>query len=405
MIPTRYFTTLLLSLVLLSPLGIDLFLPTLPQIAEGLRTPVNNIQLTIPLFLLVMGIGQLISGPLVDNYGRKPIALLGLVLYLLGSASAALAINWPLFLMARIIQGMAVCCTAVVAFSGVRDRLEGDDAARAYSFLNGSLNIVPALAPLLGGMLAHSWGWRAPFWFLFIYALVLMIVIYRWLPETRPATTQRSAIFPVRTYVTIIKQPTFLAFTLAIASALGMVLTYVSLAPIVLMEQARLTPFIFSIIFGVNGLWIMVASAVANRIIQKCGRPFCLMLGALSMLGAGGIILIEPYLLAPAILAHWLSYMFPVAVAVAGLAFIMGPATSYALAPFQQNAGVASALLGFIQMAGGAGASLIILLLPLAPFTALGGMMLLGGMLAGLAWLTSLKIKGVLTSLRSTRSE
>lgn len=405
MIPTRYFTTLLLSLVLLSPLGIDLFLPTLPQIAEGLRTPVNNIQLTIPLFLLVMGIGQLISGPLVDNYGRKPIALLGLVLYLLGSASAALAINWPLFLMARIIQGMAVCCTAVVAFSGVRDRLEGDDAARAYSFLNGSLNIVPALAPLLGGMLAHSWRWRAPFWFLFIYALVLMIVIYRWLPETRPATTQRSAILPVRTYVTIIKQPAFLAFTLAIASALGMVLTYVSLAPIVLMEQARLTPFIFSIIFGVNGLWIMVASAVANRIIQKCGRPFCLMLGALSMLGAGGIILIEPYLLAPAILAHWLSYMFPVAVAVAGLAFIMGPATSYALAPFQQNAGVASALLGFIQMAGGAGASLIILLLPLAPFTALGGMMLLGGMLAGLAWLTSLKIKGVLTSLRSTRSE
>ena len=405
MIPTRYFTILLLSLVLLSPLGIDLFLPTLPQIAEGLRTPVNNIQLTIPLFLLVMGIGQLISGPLVDNYGRKPIALLGLVLYLVGSASAALAINWPLFLMARIIQGMAVCCTAVVAFSGVRDRLEGDDAARAYSFLNGSLNIVPALAPLLGGMLAHSWGWQAPFWFLFLYALVLMIVIYKWLPETRPATTQRSAIFPVRTYATIIKQPAFLAFTLAIASALGMVLTYVSLAPIVLMEQAHLTPFIFSIIFGVNGLWIMVASAVANRIIHKCGRPFCLMLGAVSMLGAGGIILIEPYLLAPAILAHWLSYMFPVAVAVAGLAFIMGPATSYALAPFQQNAGVASALLGFIQMAGGAGASLIILLLPLAPFTALGDMMLLGGMLAGLAWLTSLKIKGVLTSLRPTRSE
>ncbi|SEQ68800.1 MFS transporter, DHA1 family, bicyclomycin/chloramphenicol resistance protein/MFS transporter, DHA1 family, florfenicol/chloramphenicol resistance protein [Rosenbergiella nectarea] len=399
MISPRYFIALLLALVLLSPLGIDLFLPTLPYIASGLQTPVSHIQLTIPLFLLVMGIGQLVSGPLVDNYGRKPIALFGLGLYLLGSALAALAINWPIFLTARIIQGMAVCCTAVVAFSGVRDRLEGDDAARAYSFLNGSLNIVPALAPLLGGVLAHYWGWRAPFGFLFLYGLLLMIIVYKWLPETRPDSTHRSAIFPARTYASIIKQPAFLAFTFSIASALGMVLTYVSLAPTVLMAQDALSPFSFSVIFGVNGLWIMAVSALANRIIPKCGRPFCLLLGALSMLIAGVILFSEPYLLAPAILAHWLSYMIPVAISVAGLAFIMGPATSYALSPFQHNAGVASALLGFIQMAGGAGGSLVVLLLPLSPYVALAIMMLLGGMLATIAWLTSLKIKGSLTSL------
>ncbi|PIJ44648.1 multidrug effflux MFS transporter [Tatumella sp. OPLPL6] len=400
MISPRYFIALLLCLVLLSPLGIDLFLPTLPYIASGLQTPVSHIQLTIPLFLLVMGIGQLISGPLVDNYGRKPIALVGLGLYLLGSALAALAINWPVFLIARIIQGMAVCCTAVVAFSGVRDRLEGDDAARAYSFLNGSLNIVPALAPLLGGILAHYWGWRAPFGFLFLYGLVLMVIVYKWLPETRPHSTQRSAIFPAGTYLSIIKQPAFLAFTFSIASALGMVLTYVSLAPTVLMEHDALSPFSFSVIFGVNGLWIMAVSALANRIIPKCGRPFCLLLGTLSMTLAGIILFSEPYLLAPAILAHWLSYMIPVAISVAGLAFIMGPATSYALAPFQQNAGVASALLGFIQMAGGAGGSLVILLLPLSPYVALAIMMLLGGLLAAIAWLTSLKIKGSLTSVK-----
>lgn len=81
------FTLLLLSLVLLAPLGIDLYLPTLPQIAEGLDTPVNLVQTTIPLFLLVMGLGQLVTGPLVDNYGRKPIALLGLALYITGVPS------------------------------------------------------------------------------------------------------------------------------------------------------------------------------------------------------------------------------------------------------------------------------------------------------------------------------
>lgn len=85
------FTLLLLGLVLLAPLGVDLYLPTLPEIALGLNTPVNKIQTTIPLFLLVIGLGQLLAGPLVDKLGRKPVALAGLVLYLLGSILAASA--------------------------------------------------------------------------------------------------------------------------------------------------------------------------------------------------------------------------------------------------------------------------------------------------------------------------
>lgn len=165
------FTLLLLSLVLLAPLGIDLYLPTLPDIASGLNTPLTAIQTTVPLFLLVMGLGQIVAGPLVDNFGRKPVALTGLLLYIIGSVLAATASGWPQFLCARIIQGCAVCCTAVVAFSGVRDRLDGDDAARAYGFLNGALNIVPALAPMLGGFLAEAFGWRANFWFLAAFAV------------------------------------------------------------------------------------------------------------------------------------------------------------------------------------------------------------------------------------------
>lgn len=399
MLSHRRYIFLLLSLVLLSPLGIDLFLPTLPQIAEGLHTSVSHIQLTIPLFLLVMGIGQLITGPLVDNYGRKPIALIGIAFYLLGSACAALATNWPMFMTARIIQGVAVCCSAVVAFSGVRDRLSGDEAAKAYSFLNGSLNIVPALAPLLGGVLAHYWGWRAPFWFLFLYAALLGITVYRWLPETRPEGTQRGSLLPVKTYALILQRPQFLAFTFAIASALGMVLTYVSLAPVVLMEQARLSAISFALIFGLNGLWIMAVSAGVNQVIRKVGRPFCLAMGCGCMMVAGVVLGVEPYLFSPNALAHWLSYMIPVAISVAGLAFIMGPATSFALEPWKNNAGVASALLGFIQMAGGAGGSMLILLLPLTAYQALSLMMLIGGLLAAIAWLTSLRCRGTLSRL------
>ncbi|WP_205955359.1 multidrug effflux MFS transporter [Pantoea stewartii] len=380
------YTLLLLSLVLLAPLGIDLYLPTLPQIAEGLSTPVTLIQTTIPLFLLIMGLGQLVSGPLVDNYGRKPIALLGLTLYIAGSAIAATATSFPLFLLARVVQGCAVCCSAVVAFSGVRDRLSGDDAARAYGFLNGALNIVPALAPLLGGLLASAFDWRAPFWFLSTYAAVVMLMVIIWLPETRPADTLRVKGLPVNQYAAILRQPRFLAFAFANAGALGMVLTYVSLAPHILMTEGGLSPLAFSFAFGANGFWIMLVSVVVNKAIRKAGRPFCLAMGCLTMLLGAGLLLAGMTLLPDSLQSHWALYMFPVAVAVAGLAFTVGPATSYALEPYQQQAGVASALQGFIQMAGGAAASLLIVALPLAEKMSLALMMLLGAALAFLAW-------------------
>ncbi|MFJ5158805.1 multidrug effflux MFS transporter [Pantoea sp. NPDC088449] len=394
------FTLILLSLVLLAPLGIDLYLPTLPQIADGLNSPVSLIQLTIPLFLLVMGIGQLVTGPLVDNFGRKPIALIGLGLYIIGSIVAATATQWPVFFLARIIQGCGVCCSAVVAFSGVRDRLSGEDAARAYGFLNGALNIVPALAPLLGGILAEAYGWRAPFWFLCGYAVVIGLIVVIWLPETRPADTLRVKGLPLAQYGAIAREPRFLAFAFANAGALGMVLTYVSLAPHVLMTEGGLTPLQFSFAFGANGFWIMLVSAFVNKTIRKAGRPFCLAMGFATML-IGAILLMMGTALFPAAWQnHWALYMIPVAVSVAGLAFTVGPATSYALEPYQQQAGVAAALQGFIQMACGAGGSMAIVALPVAEKSSLALMMLTGAALALIAWRCSKNMRGSVTALK-----
>jgi len=361
---------------------------------------VSLIQITIPLFLLVMGIGQLITGPLVDNFGRKPLALIGLALYIIGSAIAATSTLWPVFFLARIIQGCAVCCTAVVAFSGVRDRLSGEDAARAYGFLNGALNIVPALAPLLGGILAEAYGWRMPFWFLCGYAVVIGLIVLLWLPETRPADTLRVKGLPLAQYAAIAREPRFLAFAFANAGALGMVLTYVSLAPHVLMTEGGLTPLQFSFAFGANGFWIMLVSAFVNKTIRKAGRPFCLAMGFATMLIGAILLMMGTTLLPAAWQNHWALYMIPVAVSVAGLAFTVGPATSYALEPYQQQAGVASALQGFIQMACGAGGSMAIVALPVAEKSSLALMMLLGAALALTAWRCSKKMHGRVTALK-----
>lgn len=393
------FLFLLLSLILLGPLGIDLYLPTIPAIAKGLNSSESLIQSTIALFILVLGMGQLIAGPLVDKYGRKPIAIIGIILYMLGAAMAALAVSPLMFVSSRLLQGVAVCCTAVVAFSGVRDRLNGNEAARAFGFLNGTLNIVPALAPLLGGLLAEAFGWRAPFWFLALYGLLVLILIILFLPETRPVDTQPVKSLPIKNYLRILRDDRFLIFALVNAGAMGMALTYVSLAPNVLMVGTGLSPLQFSLAFGANGFWIMAVSFVANRIIQKIGRPTCLMMGSVLMaLGCLGLLFGLTQLSAE-IQQHWLVYMLPVASACAGLAFMMGPATSYALEPYANEAGVASALVGFVQMAGGAGLGLLAMSLPIEPKLSLAIVMLAGCLLAWQARRASKHVRGNLQKI------
>lgn len=390
----RNFLILLLLLVLLGPLGIDLYLPTIPDIAKDLGSSESVIQSTIALFILVLGLGQLISGPLVDRYGRKPIAMVGMVLYIIGAGVAIAATTPTLFIASRLLQGGAVCCTSVVAFSCVRDRMNGTEAARAFGFLNGTLNIVPALAPLLGGLLAEAWGWRAPFWFLALYAVTILVLIAVFLPETRPANLPKIKVIPVETYCRVLGNRQFIIFALVNAGTMGMALTYVSLAPTVLMGDAQLSPLAFSIVFGINGFWIMFASYIANHFIHNIGRPACLLVGS-SMMAIGCLGLILGFVVLPeAIQSHWVVYMLPVACACTGLAFMMGTATSYALEPFGNEAGTASALVGFVQMAGGAALGLLAIALPIAPKLSLAIVMLVGCIFGLVARKTSLKLIG-----------
>lgn len=388
----RKFLILLLLLVLLSPLAIDLYLPVIPAIAIALGTQESIIQSTIALFILIFGIGQLISGPLIDRYGRKPIAIIGILIYIAGSIVAAVSTTAEIFIAARVLQGIAVCCTGVVAFSGVRDRMNGTEAARAFGFLNGTLNIVPALAPLLGGLLAEVWGWRAPFWFLALYAVLLLVLIVAYLPETRPESLKNVKKINFNHYLHILRNKNFIIFALVNAGSMGMVLTYVSFTPSVLMGESGLTPLEFSIVFGLNGFWIMFASYVANYFIPRIGRPNCLKVGSIFM-GVGCLGLIFGLTALPnAIQTHWLVYMLPVACACTGLAFMMGTATSFALEPFEKEAGTASALVGFVQMAGGATLGLLAINSFLPEKLALAIMMLLGCIIGFVARKASLKL-------------
>lgn len=393
------FVLLLFFLVLLGPLAIDLYLPVIPTIAQGLNSDSTTIQSTISLFIMIMGWGQLVAGPLVDRVGRRPMALIGIVIYIIGAVTAALASNGVVFIASRVVQSVAVCCTAVVVFSCVRDRLNGDDAARTFGFLNGTLNIVPALAPFFGGLLSAAFGWRACFWFLTLYASVILFFALRYLPETRPAGTLRLPGLPIKQYARILFTPRFIGFAACNAGIMAMALTYLSMASVVLMVQGGLSPLQFSLVFGANGFWVMAMSLLATRMIVKIGRPACLTLSVI-FIGSGFLLLCAIILWLPeAQQSRWWIFMSPIVVAFAGLAFAIGPATSYALEPYANEAGTASALVGFVQMAGGALVGLAVMALPLSPQSTLALSMLCSTLLALRAQRLSGKMRGSITSL------
>src|SRR6188768_3402825 len=160
---------LLVVLALLSsftPLSIDMYLPALPVIAVDLSGTVGDIQLTLSAFLLAFGFGQIFYGPAGDRFGRRPVILTGLAIYVVASIGCAFAAAAGQLVVLRLLQGLAACGGVVLARTMVRDLAEKDQAARAMSLMHACSSIAPMLAPLIGGQVLWFFGWRAIFWVL-----------------------------------------------------------------------------------------------------------------------------------------------------------------------------------------------------------------------------------------------
>lgn len=182
--------SLMIPFDLLASLGMDIFLPVLPQMPEALNTSTLFIQLSLSLYILILGLGQLIFGPLSDRIGRRPVVLGGATVFTLTSFCIALVNRGDLFLFFRVIQALGASAALVGVFSTIRDvygsRKEG---SIIYGILTSMLAFVPAFGPLLGASLAINWGWKAIFYMLGFAGLISLIRAWpRWHETRRFAT-------------------------------------------------------------------------------------------------------------------------------------------------------------------------------------------------------------------------
>ncbi len=364
----RNLLPILMSLVLLSPLAIDIYLPSMPTMANDFGVSASQVQSTLTLFLFAMGLGQVLVGPIADKWGRRPVAIMGIILYGFSSLLAVWAPHFAVLQLARVLQGLAACSTSIVVFSAVRDCYDQKQGAKMYSYLNGAICVVPALAPTLGGLLAMQFGWRSNFVFMLVFALLMLLVVLVRFPETRPKDTiSDGALYRWARYQPILIQRHFLFYAICCMTGMGAILTYVSYAPVWLIDTLGVSEMAFTTLFGINALVNIAACFIAPWVIKQLGnRPTVFFALGTLLLSALTQCAMQMVLPKQGLLAA-IGYMLPMMLLCISFALLLGPATSMALASFGERAGTAAALLGFFQMSG---ASLIAALVQQTSLTA-----------------------------------
>ncbi len=342
---TLAFTVLLSATVALGPLATDMYLPTLPILETLFAASVSDVQLTLSLFMVGIGFFQLLYGPLADRFGRKPVLLAGLVIFILASIGCSFAASIEQLVLLRILQSFGICAAMVVPRAMVRDLYERDQAAKQLSRMGTIMGLAPAVAPLIGGYLAILFGWQSIFLFLGGYAILVSLVVVFLVDETH-RHKDLAALNPsrmLRNYLNLAKNLEFAGFAVTAGLCFGGMFTYISGSSFVLINVMNVSTENFGYYFALVVLGFIVGTVIGPKLTLRRGLLKSLQIGTFVSF-AGGTIM---YLLALADILDPLAIAIPMMIYNMGVGIVMPQCQAGAMAPFPEKAGAASALSGF----------------------------------------------------------
>jgi DHA1 family bicyclomycin/chloramphenicol resistance-like MFS transporter len=345
------FIALLIAVSAVSPLGINMYLPSMPGMARALGVTFTTIQLTLSLYLGAMALGQLIIGPLSDRFGRRPVLLLGLLIFVAGSVICLSAQSIGVLIFGRIVQAVGGCAGITLSRAIVRDLYGRNQVASMIAYVTMGMAVAPMIAPTIGGLLETLFGWRASFAFLIGFGGLALVFAYWRLRETHH---NRAGGESVRTllqgYGSLFRSRQFWGYTLVTSFVSAMFFAFLAGAPYVMIELLGRSPAEYGLYFALVPCGYILGNFTTGRMAATMGPNRMILAGTLLSLAsiAAMAALIASGLLAPIAL---FGPMLFIGVAN-GLVLPSGIAGAVSVRP--DLAGAASGLSGSFQIGFGA---------------------------------------------------
>lgn len=339
---------LIMVVAVVEQFAIDCYLPAFPSLTEFFHTTNSMVQLSLSIFLAGEALAQPVFGFLSDYHGRRPMLIIGIIIFVLSSILCFTTSNINMFLIGRLIEGLGVGSGIVIARAMAKDIFASDvEFAQIVSALSSIIILIPLASPIAGGYIQYHFGWRYIFILLTIAATLLAVALIIWLPETFPKDKhlQNKVVEVFKPYVLLLKSSVFWTNLLLASFASAIAIIYVTITPFFYQHTLGLSPIFFGWITAVVTIGAALGSILNAKFVGKYGLDRMIFSGILIMLVALVIMLI----FGVAGVLELNAVLIPMVFTAIGVGFIAGNTASKALSPFSHIAGGASAIYGGIQ--------------------------------------------------------
>lgn len=345
----RYYTLIIIlgALTALAPFSIDTYLPGFPDIAKSFNIGTDRVMLSLSSFFLGIALGQVIYGPLLDRFGRKNPLYAGLLLYLITTAGCYFAQSIEVLIALRFMQAIGSCAAGIVAMVMVRDLFPVSDNARIFSLLILVLGVSPMIAPTIGSYISVAFGWQAIFVVLFFLALLILVAVYLFLPESRQP--DKSYSLTVKSFLLgfreILKVPQFITYAVGGSVALSGLFAYIADSPSIFMDGYGVSNQTYGWIFALVTIGF-VGFSQFNRLFSKYFRAEQIVFYAVVCMSLIGTVLLY------GLNQGWFGVVGTatlIFLAMGCIGIVNPNAAMLSMAPFEKNSGSAASLYGFIQ--------------------------------------------------------
>jgi DHA1 family bicyclomycin/chloramphenicol resistance-like MFS transporter len=340
-------TVLLGALIAVAPLAMDIYLASMPSMTRSLSATPEQVQLTLSLYMYGWGLSQILVGPLTDRFGRRPVLIAGLALFVAASVACAASRNIETLIAARVAQAIGMATVAVVPRAVVRDLYTGAHAAKVLSLMGIVLGIAPIVAPIIGSHL-HVWfGWQASFIFVAAYGAIALAVVAVAFPETIRARNARATAPGVMlaNYGTLLRSRTYIGYALVAAFGSCGLFAFLAGSAFVFVSVIGTGEQGFGFLFGAVMLGNITGATIGSRLVTRLGIDRMIGYSTWLMLFAG----VALAALAWARVSHPLAVVAPMFLFMVALMTTMPQATAGGLTAFPEIAGSAASLLLFCQ--------------------------------------------------------